>query len=68
MDKLSDNARLLGYAGILPQAIALLAVLKGGPAGWSALALSYGYAALIFSFLGGVWWGLGLAEAVVWLA
>ncbi|WP_353228697.1 DUF3429 domain-containing protein [Novosphingobium sp.] len=61
MDKLSDNARLLGYAGILPQVLAFMAVLKGGPAGWSAEALAFGYAALIFSFVGGVWWGLGLA-------
>jgi len=61
MHKLSDNARLLGYAGLLPQIAACMAVLKGGPAGWSALALGYGYAALIFSFLGGVWWGIALA-------
>lgn len=61
MDTTSRNARLLGYAGITPQFIAFMAVLKGGPEGWSALALGFGYAALIFSFLGGVWWGLGMA-------
>lgn len=62
MDATSRNARLLGYAGITPQFIAFMAVLKGGPAGWSALALGFGYAALIFSFLGGVWWGIGMAR------
>ncbi len=61
MDRLSDNARLLGYAGLLPQAAAFMAVLKGGPEGWTALALSFGYAALIFSFLGGIWWGMAFA-------
>lgn len=60
MNPISDNTRLLGYAGLIPQAVAFMAVLKGGEAGWSALALSFGYAALIFSFLGGIWWGVGL--------
>ncbi len=63
MTPISANARRLGFAGILPQAAALLAVIKGGPAGWTALALAYGYAALIFSFIGGAWWGIGLAHA-----
>lgn len=61
MDTISPNARWFGYAGLLPQAAALIAMVKGGEAKWSAFALSYGYAALIFSFLGGVWWGLALA-------
>lgn len=51
--------RLLGFAGLLPQVTCLLAVLFGG-AEWrfAALAIAWGYAALIFSFLGGLWWGL----------
>jgi len=64
----------LGYAGLLPQAFALALVLFGGPA-WqfTALSLAYAYAALIFSFLGGVWWGLGARSNTalprwVWLA
>jgi hypothetical protein len=61
MDSLPLNARRFGYAGLLPQIAALAAVVYGGEARWSALALSFGYAALIFSFLGGVWWGLALA-------
>jgi hypothetical protein len=49
----------LGFAGLLPQAGALIAVLTDHPE-WhfSALALGYAYAALILSFLGGMWWGL----------
>ncbi|WP_408591618.1 DUF3429 family protein [Novosphingobium sp.] len=65
MDKLPENARLLGQAGLLPQIALALAVFKGGPLGWTALALAYAYAALIFSFLGGVWWGIGIAKPAV---
>ncbi len=52
-------ARRLGYAGLLPQAAALVVLIGGDPA-WrfTALALGYAYAALILSFLGGLWWGL----------
>lgn len=64
----------LGYAGLLPQALALALVLFGGPA-WrfTGLSLAFAYAALIFSFLGGVWWGLAARAAKalprwVWLA
>lgn len=62
MSRVSEAARALGYAGLLPQFAALLAVFKGGPWAWTGLALAYGYAALIFSFLGGVWWGIGIAR------
>ena len=53
------TARWLGLGGLLPQAAALVAVATGYPE-WrfSALALGYAYAALILSFLGGMWWGL----------
>jgi hypothetical protein len=52
-------ARWLGYAGLLPQ-IAALAVLASGSLYWRSLAqaLAFAYAALILSFLGGLWWGL----------
>ena len=51
--------RWLGLAGLLPQ-WALLGVLALGPESWryAALALAFGYGALIFTFLGGMWWGL----------
>lgn len=49
----------LGYAGLLPQIAALLLLAGGDPeVRFSALALAFAYAALILSFLGGLWWGL----------
>ncbi len=67
-------ARMLGFAGLLPQ-LAVVALLLGGDVGmrFTALSLGYGYAALIFSFLGGVWWGLAAmggarTPAWVWVA
>lgn len=59
---LPSVARVLGYAGLLPPAAALAGLLIGGPEVRStALGLAFAYAALIFSFLGGVWWGLAAA-------
>jgi len=57
---LSPVARALGYAGLLPQAICLTLILMGHEWRYSALAGGYAYAAAIFSFLGGVWWGQAL--------
>ncbi|WP_287445279.1 DUF3429 domain-containing protein [Altererythrobacter sp.] len=59
-ETLSRPARILGYAGLLPQAISLVLLLQGGEWGFIALAGGFAYAALIFSFLGGVWWGQAL--------
>ena len=54
--------RWLGLAGLLPQ-ITCVAVLYAGPAEWreAALAIAFAYAALILSFLGGMWWGIAAA-------
>ena len=51
--------RMLGLAGLLPQ-FACVAALYLGPDAWryTAQAIAFGYAALIFSFLGGMWWGI----------
>ena len=52
-------ARLLGLSGLLPQLAAVALLLSGDPQSrYSALAIAYAYAALILSFLGGLWWGL----------
>jgi hypothetical protein len=66
--------RKLGYAGLLPQ-IAVVAVLLSGSQWWrfAALSIGYAYAALILSFLGGMWWGLAArgSERIplwIWLA
>lgn len=56
---------MLGLAGLLPQLAALMAVVHGGPAAWTALAVAFGYAALIFAFLGGIWWGVALGQPLV---
>jgi hypothetical protein len=57
---LHPSAKWLGYAGLLPQLFAVLMLIDDGGLRWIAIAGGYGYAAFIFSFLGGVWWGLGL--------
>jgi hypothetical protein len=59
---LSPVARALGYAGLLPQVICIAMILTGHEWRYAALAGGYGYAAAIFSFLGGVWWGQALAS------
>ena len=52
----------LGFAGLIPAFSFLTAVLLGGPE-WHfvGLAAGYGYIAIIFSFVGGTWWGLAAA-------
>lgn len=54
---LSPAARMLGYGGLLPLIICLILVLAGHEWRYSALAGGFAYAAAIFSFLGGIWWG-----------
>lgn len=54
---LSPAARALGYAGLLPQIICIGLILIGHEWRYAALAGGFAYAAAIFSFLGGVWWG-----------
>ncbi|QIG53101.1 DUF3429 domain-containing protein [Altererythrobacter sp. BO-6] len=61
-ETLPRSARSLGYAGLLPQMLALLLSWDGGEKSYVAIAGGFAYAALIFSFLGGVWWGQALAK------
>ncbi len=58
----SPFVRWLGLAGLLPQVFFFLAVISGEQSRWIALGAAFGYAAVIFSFLGGLWWGIGLAR------
>lgn len=58
---LTMPARVLGYAGLLPQIICLAMILAGHEWRYAALAGGFAYAAAIFSFLGGVWWGQAIA-------
>ena len=64
MRNLPIPAILLGAAGLLPFVLGGLGALalEGDGARMSLLGLS-AYGAVILSFLGGVHWGLGLAEA-----
>ena len=59
MDRVPAWPRLLGLAGILPQAAALAAVVLGPEyCQPTVLATAAIYAGLIFTFLGGMWWGM----------
>ena len=60
---LTPAARALGYAGLLPQIICVALVISGHEWRYSALAGGFAYAAAIFSFLGGVWWGQAVQSA-----
>lgn len=61
-------AFVLGVAGLAPQALALLATFNEADR-YIGLAAGYFYAALIFSFLGGLWWGVAASrtDAPKWL-
>lgn len=51
---------VLGLAGLAPQAFCLALAMMGGSLHWVGLAAGCFYAALILSFLGGMWWMAGL--------
>ena len=61
-------AVVLGIAGLAPQVWALLATFREADR-YIGLAAGYFYAALIFSFLGGLWWGIAASrkDAPEWL-
>lgn len=66
---LDPMVRRLGYAGLLPQLFAVLLLLDGRSMAWIATAGGFGYAALIFSFLGGLWWAMAMLnpDAPKWI-
>jgi len=55
---LSPIARLLELAGLILQIGSSVLVISQSEWQWTAMASAFGYAAFIFSFLGGVWCGL----------
>jgi Protein of unknown function (DUF3429) len=61
-------ALVLGFAGLAPQVWALLATFREADR-YIGLAAGYFYAALIFSFLGGLGWGVAASrkDAPEWL-
>lgn len=56
---LDRTAVALGFAGLLPQMAAVALLLGGVP---FATAAAFGYALLILSFLGGIWWGFAMRQ------
>lgn len=59
---LPRQAFWLGLSGLLPQgAVVALLAFGGVDLRFTALSVGYAYAALILSFLGGLWWGLAAA-------
>ena len=73
-DALPRSAQWLGHAGLLPQLGVVVTLAAGDPGSrFSALALGYAYAALILSFVGGLWWGLASRDPArapgwIWVA
>ncbi|QJB69471.1 DUF3429 domain-containing protein [Parasphingorhabdus halotolerans] len=55
------SASILGLAGLLPQLLCLVAVFDDDTR-YIALSAAFLYAAVIFSFLGGLWWGLAVTN------
>jgi Protein of unknown function (DUF3429) len=57
---IAQGALILGIAGLLPQVAACIVAFSNVSAGAYALLSAFTYSALIFSFIGGVWWGQAL--------
>ena len=64
-DTFDDTAMRLGYAGLLPPIVFLCIAIADPAQRWIILAAGFGYAAFIFCFLGGVWWGLAMSSRSV---
>lgn len=62
--RVSRTAYVLGFAGLLPQAAAVLLMILGRSgypfAHAVGLLIASVYAAAILSFLGGIWWGVAV--------
>ena len=67
----AGHARLAGYAGLIPFVVPLLVVWFEPAHAELAIETQQAYAALILSFLGGIYWGLAMsrqAENWFWLS
>ena len=60
MARVGGGAFALGFAGLLPQAVAVAAIAAVPEHEVTAAAVAIGYTALILSFLGGMWWGFAM--------
>jgi len=54
-----ESAMILGYAGLLPQ-VAAAATCAFDQTMQTGAMFAFGYATLILSFLGGIWWGFAM--------
>ena len=65
------NARLAGYAGLVPLVVPVLVMWWHPDWADPAITVQHTYAALILSFLGGIYWGIALAKQTggwIWLS
>jgi hypothetical protein len=58
---LPSRAVYLGLAGLIPQLVAFAFIAIESPLRWEMEAFAFAYAGSILSFLGGIWWGVGIA-------
>ena len=56
--QVSRAAMLLGFAGLLPQFLAVTLIALGGQT--IVLSIAIAYPLIILSFLGGIWWGFAM--------
>ena len=54
-----ESPLILGYAGLFPQIAAVATCVFAGDSDVGPM-FAFGYAALILSFLGGIWWGFAM--------
>ena len=59
-NQIPQGAFILGLAGLLPQLAACIVAFTDSDYKMYALVSGFSYSALIFSFIGGVWWGQAL--------
>lgn len=57
------TARFLTLIAVAPQMLFLVATATDGSMSWIAPVAAFAYAAFIFSFVGGYWWGVALGRA-----
>jgi len=57
-----ETGYILGFAGLLPQ-IAAVAALALGMDSYIGHCFAFAYAGLVFSFVGGAWWGLAVQRS-----
>lgn len=56
-----ETPLILGYAGLLPQFAGVATCFFGGDSDLGPM-FAFGYATLILSFIGGIWWGFAMRD------